>query len=61
MIKQGSIVNVYWEYIAWERHVEVISSPCAEGDCWTLKRKDGTEIKIQHFAKMEEDKSIEEF
>ena len=54
-IKVGSIVNVFYDNGNWsEREVEIISSPCAGGDCWTVKRKDGKEVKIQHYGKMEE-------
>jgi hypothetical protein len=53
-IKVGSFVNVYWENISCEMGLKVLSLPCAEGDCWTLQRPGGTEIKIIHFGKMEE-------
>lgn len=59
-IKTGSLVNLYWENVYWEKELEVIYMPCAEGDSWIFKRKDGVEIRTNCFCKMEEISKVED-
>ena len=53
-IKKGDKVNIYWEHLTAEFGLEVLSSPCGVGDCWTLKRPSGTIINVMFFAIMEQ-------
>lgn len=49
----GDKVNIFWENVKAEFEVEVLYIPCATGDSWRLKRKDGTIIYVNSFSKME--------
>lgn len=48
MIKEGDIVDVYFENCPCEYGVLVLYTPCATGDSFHLKRKDG----VQTFTKI---------
>ena len=52
-IKEGDIVNIYWEYIEIEYKVKVLYTPCGTGDSWLFEREDGTIIYVNSFGKME--------
>ena len=51
-IKEGDKVDIYWEYVGYERNLEVIYIPVATGDCWHLLRPDGTIVYVGIFSKM---------
>lgn len=55
MIENGDVVEVvlfigttYGESF----HGEVVSRPCATGDCWVIKRPDGALHYIQNFVQI---------
>lgn len=52
VIKEGDIVDIHFEQIASEFSVEVIYMPNATGDCFKLKREDGTLVNVQNYSKM---------
>ena len=52
MIKEGDIVDVYFEYVGCELEVKVLSVPRATGDCWHLEREDGTLVYVNSFSRM---------
>jgi hypothetical protein len=51
-IKEGDVVDVYWENVECEFDCKVLYLPQDVGDCWHLERPDGTRIAVQMFAKM---------
>ena len=51
-ITEGSRVDVYFENVPCEFDVDVLYIPCATGDSWILKRRDGTIVYVNSFAKM---------
>ena len=53
MIQEGDRVNVFFERVEAEYDAEVIGIPCATGDSWKLKRRDGNIVYVQNFSKME--------
>ena len=53
-IQKGSIIDVYFENIEYEYGLEVLYMPQSDGDYFICKRKDGTQVNIQHFCKMVE-------
>jgi hypothetical protein len=59
-IKEGDIVNIYWEHIRAEFNLEVLGRPCEIGDSWNLKRPDGTLVNVIFYGKMERVKAKEE-
>lgn len=53
MIKEGDLVNIYWENLTTEFNVVVLYTPSATGDSWHLRREDGTIIYVNSFSMME--------
>jgi len=51
-IKVGDKVTVSWETLKTEFAVEVLYMPQATGDCWHLKREDGTIVYVNSFCSM---------
>ena len=51
-IEAGDIVDVYFEYVEIENHVQVLYTPSATGDSWHLQRENGTIVYVNMFAKM---------
>ena len=58
-IEIGDIVNVYFSTADAIFNVEIISSPCATGDCWRLKGGDGKLYNVQTYAYMEKVKGTQ--
>lgn len=60
MIRSGSRVNVYWEYVPAEFNVVVVSHPNSPEASWIFRRDDGAEVYVNGFCKIEEIKSSDE-
>lgn len=58
-IKVGDKVTIFWETISAEWRLVVLRKPQFMGDCWTLRREDGTPIDVMYFAKMVKESEIE--
>jgi hypothetical protein len=52
MIQIGDVVDIHFEQINSEFSVEIIYMPNATGDCFKLKREDGTLVNVQNYSKM---------
>jgi IS4 transposase len=52
-IHKGDLVSICFGRASPEFNCIVVYIPCATGDSWILKRKDGTIFYAQHFEKME--------
>ena len=59
-IKIGDFVNVYFNGIEHEFSVQVLYTPFATGDVWSVKRQDGTIVDIQSFCKMVKLRSVDD-
>ena len=51
-IKEGDTVNIYFERCDAEHEVEILSTPQATGDCFTVKRANGTLVNVQNYSKI---------
>lgn len=51
-LKEGDIVDVYFDYNEAEFNVKVLYTPIATGDCFHLERPNGTLIYVMNFTKM---------
>ena len=52
VIKIGDIVDIHWEHLSAEFSVEILHTPQATGDCFKLKREDGTLLNVQNYSRM---------
>lgn len=57
MIRTGTKVNVFWEYVPAELGVTVACMPNRPDGWWICTRDDGTEVIIKSFSKIEEAKA----
>ena len=51
-IKRGDKVNIYFSTGEGIFNAEVLYIPCAEGDSWRIRDKDGDLLYIQKFEMM---------
>lgn len=51
-IDVGDIVSIILPTCPMEDNVEVLHRPSATGDCWRLRREDGTLVNVMIFEKM---------
>lgn len=51
-IKEGDTVNIYFDRCDAEHEVEILYTPCSTGDCFKVKRIDGTIVNVQTYCKI---------
>ena len=52
IIVEGDVVDVYFDTVECEFNVKVLYTPIVTGDCFHLRRQDGTLIYVMNFCKM---------